>query len=84
MAIEPEHILAGSMCTLLVLGMCAQVGIAAGGAVGRATKPIVLLALLVLVCVVGMVGLWGTLELEDTRSNWKTAAESRMHATDDE
>lgn len=79
---EPTEILALSMISLLLLGMCAQAGMQRGGVIGKVTKPAVILALLLLVAVLGMVGLWGALDLEDTDhragANWKSAADRRI------
>jgi hypothetical protein len=60
MQLEPEHVLAISMLSLLALGALAQFMQTRGGSVARAA-PVVILSLLLMVSAGGMLAIGGTL-----------------------
>jgi hypothetical protein len=66
---EPEHILAASMFSLLGIGLCAQGMQSMGGCVARAA-PIIVLGLLLLISMVMMVALQGHLSSSSTKA-WR-------------
>ena len=68
---EPEHVLAGSMVSLLLIGMLAQLLRSYGGAVARAA-PFLILVLMVAVAFVTMASLQ---QLLSTAIEWEPANE---------
>ena len=67
-SMQPEHILAASMLSLLAIGLCAQGMQSMGGRVARAA-PVVILGLLLVVTMVMMASLQG--QLSPGTAGWR-------------